>query len=283
MKEYAAKFSVVGMANLLGVTSSGYYSYCSRGISQRAINDAELLEDIKAIFYSTRQVYGRYRMYNELKKLGRTCSQRRVSRLMEKNNIIAKARRRYKVTTKADSDATAAPNKLAQNFIANNPNEKWVSDITYIWTSAGWLYLAVVMDLFSRKIVGMAMGNRITKELVCRAFLQAMLHRDYPTGLLYHSDRGSQYTSGTFQNLMELYKIQTSMSGKGNCYDNAAMESFFHTLKLECTDDVNFETREDAMNNIFDYVQVFYNNQRTHSHLGYLSPNAFEKKFGARM
>ena len=143
MKEYATKFSVVGMANLLGVTSSGYYSYCSRGISRRAINDAELLEDIEAIFYSNRQVYGRYRMYNELKKLGRTCSQRRVSRLMEKNNIIAKARRRYKVTTKADSDATAAPNKLAQNFIANNPNEKWVSDITYIWTSAGWLYLAV--------------------------------------------------------------------------------------------------------------------------------------------
>ena len=283
MKEYAAKFSIVGMANLLDVTPSGYYGYCSRGISQRAIHDAELLEDIKTIFYSNRQVYGRYRMYNELKKLGKICSQRRVSRLMKENNLVAKARRRFKVTTKANSDATAAPNKLAQNFVANKPNEKWVSDISYIWTAAGWLYLAVVMDLFSRKIIGMTMGKRITKELVCKAFLQAMLNRGYPVNLVCHSDRGSQYTSEDFQKLINLYKVQASMSGKGNCYDNAAMESFFHTLKLECTDDIHFETREDAMNNIFDYVQIFYNNQRTHSHLGYLSPNTFEKKFGARM
>jgi len=128
----------------------------------------------------------------------------------------------------------------------------------------------------------MAMSNRITKELVCKAFLQAMLRRGYPVGLLYHSDRGSQYTSNDFQQLMELYKIQVSMSGKGNCYDNAAMESFFHTLKLECTDDINFKTREEAMSNIFDYIEIFYNNQRMHSYLGCLSPNDFEMQFGSR-
>jgi transposase InsO family protein len=266
MKDHASKFSIVEMARIFDVTPSGYYSYCSRGLSKRAIADANLLEEIKTIFYVNQQTYGRYRMYRELKKTGKICSQRRVSRLMKTANLVAKARRRFKVTTKANSDATAAPNKLKQNFKANKPNEKWVSDLTYVWTSAGWLYLAVVMDLFSRKIVGMAMGNRITKDLVCKAFLQAMLRRGYPVGLLYHSDRGSQYTSNDFQQLMQLYKIQVSMSGKGNCYDNAAMESFFHTLKLECTDDINFKTREEAMNNIFDYIEIFYNNQRMHSY-----------------
>jgi transposase InsO family protein len=282
MKDNAKEFSIVEMARIFDVTPSGYYSYCSRGLSQRAVADTNLLDEIKNIFYENQQTYGRYRMYRELKKTGEICSQRRVSRLMKEANLVAKARRRFKVTTKANSDATAAPNKLKQNFKANKPNEKWVSDLTYVWTSAGWLYLAVVMDLFSRKIVGMAMGNRISKELVCKAFLQAMLRRGYPVGFLYHSDRGSQYTSNDFQQLMQLYKIQVSMSGKGNCYDNAAMESFFHTLKLECTDDLNFKTRGEAMNNIFDYIEIFYNNQRMHSYLGYLSPNDFEMQFGSR-
>ena len=138
------------------------------------------------------------------------------------------------------------------------------------------------MDLFSRKIVGMAMGDRITRDLVCKAFLQAMLHRGYPSSVLYHSDRGKQYTNNDFQNLMKIYQMQVSMSGTGNAYDNAAMESFFHTLKLECTDDHKFDTREEAMNVIFDYIEIFYNNKRIHSHLGYLSPNVFEDRFGAR-
>jgi len=282
MKAHADKFNIVEMAKILGVTPSGYYSYCNRGISQRTLDDTILLEDIRSIFYSSRETYGRYRIYLALKRASKECSQRRVSRLMKEHNLVAKARRRFKITTKANSDATAAPNKLAQNFTANKANEKWVSDISYFWTSAGWLYLAVVMDLFSRKIIGMAMSNRITKELVCKAFLQAMLHRGYPIDLLYHSDRGSQYTSKDFQQLMNYYQIQVSMSGAGNCYDNAAMESFFHTLKLECTDDIQFDNREEAMNNIFDYVQIFYNNKRMHSYLGYLSPNAFEMQFGAR-
>ena len=283
MKGHSNRHSIVEMAEILGVTSSGYYSYCNQRISQRALNDIKLLEKIKSIFFSSRETYGRYRIYIELKKSGETCSQRRISRLMKENNLMSKARRRFKVTTKADAAAKVASNKLDQNFVSNKPNEKWVSDITYIWTSMGWLYLAVVMDLFSRKIIGMAMGDRITKDLVCKAFLQAMLHRNYPGDLLYHSDRGSQYTSDYFQKLMKLYKIQASMSNKGNCYDNAAIESFFHTLKLECTDDIKFDSREEAKNIIFDYIEIFYNNKRIHSHLGYVSPNVFEKEFGARM
>ena len=264
MKEHADRYSIVEMAKILGVTSSGYYSYCGRGVSQQTLTDLRLLEKIKAIFISSRETYGRYRIYIELKKLGEVCrcSQRRISRLMREHDLVAKARRRFKVTTKSNSAVVRAPNILDQNFVSKKPNEKWVSDLTYIWTSIGWLYLAVVMDLFSRKIIGIAMGNRITKELVCRAFLQAMLHRNYPGDLLYHSDLGSQYTSNYFQKLMKLYKVQVSMSGKGNCYDNAAMESFFHTLKLECTDDNKFETREEAKNIIFDYVEAFYNNKR---------------------
>jgi len=282
MKIHADKFSIVEMAKILGVTPSGYYDYCRRAPSQHVLDDIVLLKDIKAIFTLSRETYGRYRIYLELRRAGKACSQRRVSRLMREDNLVAKARRRFKITTKANSDAITVSNKLAQDFKADKPNEKFVSDITYIWTAAGWLYLAVVMDLFSRKIVGMAMGERITKELVCRAFMQAMLHRSYPNNFLYHSDRGSQYTSSELQKLVKMYLGNSSMSGKGNCYDNAAMESFFHTLKLECTDDVNFDTREEAMNNIFDYVQIFYNNQRIHSHLGYLSPNAFEKLHEAR-
>lgn len=282
MKAHADKFNIVKMAKILEVTPSGYYDYCSRGPSKRALDDAKILANIKAIFSSSRETYGRYRIYLKLRSVGETCSQHRVSRLMKEYNLVAKARRRFKITTRSNSDTTTAPNKLAQDFKSDKPNEKWVSDITYVWTAAGWLYLAVVMDLFSRKIVGMAMGNRITKDLVCNAFLQAILHREHPTNFLYHSDRGSQYTSADFQKLIKLYQAQPSMSAKGNCYDNAAMESFFHTLKLECTDDIKFGNREEAMNNIFDYVQVFYNNQRIHSYLGYLSPDAFEKRHTSR-
>jgi len=282
MKANVDQFDIVKMAKILDVTPSGFYSYCKRGPSRHMLEDMELLEQIKNLFIASRETYGRYRMFLELKTIGKSCSQRRVSRLMDENNLVAKARRRFKITTKANSDVIAAPNKLAQDFKASKPNEKFVSDITYIWTAAGWLYLAVVMDLFSRKIVGMAMADRITKDLVCKAFLQTMLHRNYPSDFLYHSDRGSQYTSEELQRLVKNHRGIASMSGKGNCYDNAAMESFFHTLKLECTDDINFNTREEAINKIFDYVHVFYNNQRIHSHLGYVSPNAFEKLYSTR-
>lgn len=281
MKSYAGSFGIAEMAIIFGVTASGYYSYCRRGPSKYVEEDKRLLGLIKSIFAESRGTYGRVRMCKDLRKRGEICSQRRVSRLMKLTGLIPKAARRFKVTTKANSDAAAAPNQLAQNFAAEKPNKKWVSDLTYIRTTAGWLYVAVVMDLCSRKIIGLSMGKRITKELVIKAFLQAMLARGYPSEILYHSDRGSQYTSNDFQKLMKLYKIKVSMSGKGNCYDNAAMESFFHTMKLECTDGLDFESREEAITVIFDYIKIFYNNHRMHSYLGYKSPSAFEEQLGS--
>jgi len=277
MKKHANDFAIAEMALVLGVSPSGYYHYSNRGLSKRATEDHRLLGLIKAVFERSRQTYGRIRVHQALVQQGVHCSEHRITRLMKAHGLVPKAAKRFKVTTKARSDAKTAPNTLAQDFSAQRPNEKWVSDLTYIWTSAGWLYVAVVMDLYSRKIIGLSMGKRITRELVISAFLQAMLMRGYPKELLYHSDRGSQYTSRAFQTLMKLYKIKVSMSAKGNCYDNAAMESFFHTLKLECTDDFKFETRNDAINAIFDYIQVFYNNERLHSYLGYNTPNDFEK------
>lgn len=277
MKKHANDFAIAEMALVLGVSPSGYYHYCKRGLSKRATEDRRLLGLIKAVFERSRQTYGRIRVHRALAQQGVHCSEHRIARLMKAHGLVPKAAKRFKVTTKARSDAKTAPNTLAQAFSAQRPNEKWVSDLTYIWTSAGWLYVAVVMDLYSRKIIGLSMGKRITRELVISAFLQAMLMRGYPKELLYHSDRGSQYTSHAFQTLMRLYKIKVSMSAKGNCYDNAAMESFFHTLKLECTDDFKFETRNEAINAIFDYIQIFYNNERLHSYLGYNTPNGFEK------
>ena len=207
MKAYAKEFSLAEMALIFDVSVSGYYSYCRRGPSKYVQEDKRLLILIKNIFQESRETYGRVRMYKALKKRGEVCSQRRISRLMEKAGLMPKAARRFKVTTKARSDAIAAPNQLAQDFTAKKANEKWVADLTYIWTTVGWLYVAVVMDLYSRKIVGLAMSSRMTKELVIRAFLQAMLMRGTPTQLLYHSDRGSQYTSDACQKLMKLFNI----------------------------------------------------------------------------
>lgn len=277
MKNHVKEFKIVEMASVLEVSVSGYYSCCQRGPSQRALEDMRLLPLIKQAFDASRQTYGRVRIRQALLKQDIVCSEHRIKRLMRQHGLVPKAAKRFKVTTKANPAVKAAPNKLAQNFSAAKPNEKWVSDITYVWTRAGWLYVAVVMDLYSRKIIGLAMSHRINQALVIKAFLQAMLMRGYPLALLYHSDQGSQYTSREFQRLMKLYQIAVSMSAAGNCYDNAAMESFFHTLKLECTDDMTFNTREEAMSAIFDYIQIFYNNVRMHSYLGYQSPNEFEK------
>jgi putative transposase len=278
MKNHATEFKIVEMASVLEVSVSGYYSYCNRGPSQRALEDMRLLTLIKQAFDASRQTYGRVRIRQALSRQGIVCSEHRIKRLMRQYGLVPKAAKRFKLTTKANSAVKSAPNQLAQNFSATKPNEKWVSDITYVWTRAGWLYVAVVMDLYSRKIIGLAMSNRINRELVIKAFLQAMLMRGYPVALLYHSDQGSQYTSREFQRLMKLYQVAVSMSATGNCYDNAAMESFFHTLKLECTDDRTFDTREEAITAIFDYIQIFYNNVRMHSYLGYQSPNEFEKQ-----
>lgn len=265
------------MAKVLGVSRSGYYRYHQAEPSHRAQANQVLLEKIKKIHQDNRELYGSPRIHAALKQQGVVCGHNRVARLMKKNNIQAKIPKRYKVTTKVNPALSAAKNLLDQDFSAQKPNEKWVSDITFISTREGWLYLAVILDLFSRKIVGMSMNSRMTSELVVRAFNQAALHRSYPKEFIYHSDRGSQYSSKEFQSLLKSYKILISMSGSGNCYDNAAMESFFHTLKTECVylKEV-YATRKEAEHDIFDYVETFYNARRLHSTLNYLSPRVFE-------
>ena len=219
------------------------------------------------------------RVYSELKASGETCSRKRVARIMKKHDMAAKMKRRFKVTTKANPNEIPAPNLLNQNFVAKEPNKRWVADFTYVDTKEGWLYVAVVMDLFSRRIVGLAMSDRMKDDLVISALQQAFLHRQPDTGLIHHSDRGSQYASKDFRGLLIKYCIIASMSGSGNCYDNAVIESFFHTLKTEHIYFEQYETREQAKRSIFEYVEVFYNRQRRHSTLNYMSPMVFEKQW----
>ena len=238
-----------------------------------------MIKKIKLIHENSRQTYGSPRIHAELQFQGEACSRKRVARLMKKGNIVAKMKKRFKITTRVNQKATAAPNLLQQNFTADAPNQRWVADFTYVQTGEGWLYVAVILDLFSRKIVGLSMQNRMTADLVLAALEQAFLHRQPTQGLIHHSDKGSQYTSQDFQNLLALYGMIASMSGSGNCFDNATAESFFHTLKTEHVYFEWYETRKQAKESIFEYVEVFYNRKRRHSTLGYLSPEMFETQW----
>lgn len=280
MKKYNKEFDIEKMAEILEVSRSGYYDFLSRGKSKNELANEKLKERIKNIHKKSRGVYGSPRVHSELKAEGEVCSRRRVARLMKEEGIQAKMRKKWKKTTCVDEKAKPSANYLNQNFTTNEPNRVWVSDITYIWTAEGWLYVAIVMDLFSRKIVGLSMKERLGTALVSEALKQAIFRRDIKEGLMHHSDKGSQYTSNEFRELAASHGIKLSMSGKGNCYDNAVAESFFHTLKTEHTDLNKYRIREEAKNSIFEYIEVFYNRQRAHSTNGYLSPEEFEAKWG---
>ena len=264
------------MARTLRVSRQGYYNFLTREPSKRKLEDQRLIEKIKVAYKKGRATYGSPRVHIELKKEGETCSRKRVARLMKKENIQAKMRKKWKRTTNSNPKAQAAPNHLNQNFIVDKENQVWVSDITYIQTVEGWLYLTVFLDLFSRRVVGMSMGDTLETSLVIKALKQAICHRGVHEGLMHHSDRGCQYTSKEFKEITRHYGIELSMSAKGRCYDNAVAESFFHTLKTEHTNHCNFKTRSEATNSIFEYVEVFYNRKRLHSFLGYQSPEDFE-------
>ena len=276
MKQYRQEFSIEKMAKILNVSRSGYYDFLEKGKSKREIENERLKKKIKNIHESNRKVYGSPRVYNELKKQGERCSRRRVAKLMRAEGIQAKMRKKWKKTTCVDNRMEPSANYLDQNFIIEEPNKVWVSDITYIWTEEGWLYVSIVMDLFSRKIVGLSMGERLQTDLVSKALKQAIFRRGLKGGLMHHSDRGCQYTSKEFKGLADEHGIQLSMSGTGHCYDNAVAESFFHTLKTEHTNFYKYRIREEAKNSIFEYIEVFYNRQRLHSTIGYLSPEEFE-------
>jgi len=278
MKEQAKELKVERMSQVFEVSSSGYYAYLAREASNRKKENDRLLNKIKEIHQSSRQTYGSPRVHAKLKLTGESCSRKRVARIMRAAGIVAKMRKKFKRTTKADPKAVPAVNLLNQVFIVPEPNRWWAADFSYIGTQEGWLYVAVVMDLFSRRIIGLFMSDRMTDELVVNALKQALIRRCPSVGLVHHSDRGSQYTSQKMRNLLACYGIIASQSGSGNCYDNAVVESFFHSLKTEHTCFEQYATREQAKVSIFDYVEVFYNRQRLHSTLGYLSPLMFEQQ-----
>jgi transposase InsO family protein len=278
MNKYAHKFSIERMTQMFDVSRSGYYRFAKATPSKCTKENEVLLEKIKKVHRNSRQTYGSPRIQAEIISQGDYYSRKRIARLMQQEGIQAKMKKRFKKTTVTNPKAKAAPNLLNQNFAADEPNQRWVADITYVATGQGWLYVAAVMDLFSRRIVGLAMSERMTSELVISALKQALTHRSPKQGLMHHSDKGCQYTSKNFQELLKENNIIVSMSGTGNCYDNAAMESFFHTLKTEHVHFENYMTREQAMLSIFEYVEVFYNRQRLHSTLGYLSPAVYETK-----
>lgn len=266
------------MCEILSISRSGYYVWRKRPVSRREMANQQLLEKIKAAYAASNGRYGSPRIYEEVKD-ELPCSLNRVARLMRRHIIAAKQTKRYKTTTRRNENHAYAPNHLAQDFTAECPAEKWCGDITYIGTAAGWLYLAVVIDLYSRRIVGWALNARMTTQLVIDAFQMAWKQCRPTADLTFHSDRGSQYTSHDFQGLLKKTEVQASMSGTGNCYDNAVVESFFSTLKMELIYHTAYLTREEAMTDIFFYIEGFYNRKRRHSTLGYASPLAFEDRY----
>jgi transposase InsO family protein len=276
IEEQRKTYPVRLMCRVLRVSSSGYYAWRKREPSERERANEALLPKIQAVYENSRCTYGSPRIQAELQAQGISCSRSRVARLMRKIGLKARCRRRYRVTTQAKDSHPVVANVLARDFTAQRANQKWLADITYIDTHEGWLYLAAVLDVFSRRIVGWAMQKRMTTTLVTDALQMALGQRQRLADLLHHSDRGSQYTSHDYQNLLKSRHITSSMSGTGNCYDNAMMESFFATLKTECVTQ-RYASRASARRDIFEYIEVWYNRQRRHSALGFVSPAAFER------
>jgi putative transposase len=276
---HESEYGVQQMCRVLGVCRSGYYAWRKRPASRHTQANERLLVQIRMEYRRSQQTYGSPRIYKHLRDQGVVCSRKRVAHMMRLVQLVAKKghRRRHPRTTQRDPHAQPAPNLLHQEFAALAPNRKWASDITYIDTAQGWLYLAVVIDLFSRRVVGWAMQPHIDAALVQQAWQMALTQRQPATGLLHHSDQGSQYTSAAYQHDLAAAHCQISMSRVGNCFDNAVVESFFATLKAECADHP-FATHAQARTAIFEYIEGWYNRQRLHSTLGYLSPLAFEQK-----
>ncbi len=275
---HEAEFSIAMMCRLLLVGRSAYYRWRHAPASLRAQASAELTQQIKAAFEDEKGRAGSPRITARLRAQGRRVGRKRVAKIMRAHHWRAKAANKFKATTNSNHRLPVAPNLLAQHFEADAPNKKWVSDITYIWTDEGWLYLAVVMDLYSRLVVGWSMSERMTTSLVSDALTMALWRRQLPKGVVVHSDRGSQYCSHDYQKLLAEHHLICSMSKKGDCYDNAAMESWNHSLKVEAIHGERFITRNAAKAQVFEFIDVYYNRKRLHSKLGYLNPEAFEAK-----
>ena len=267
------------MCRLLGVTRSGYYSYQRRNANTPADPEhQEMLHWVREIAKSSDYSYGSRRMKKALNALGFPIGRNKARRLMREANIQVRHRKKYKVTTNSNHKQPVYDNLLVRRFDVDKPNEVYVSDITYVWTQEGWLYLAVVIDLYSRKVVGWSMSSRMKAKLVCDALRMAIWQRRPKAGLIHHSDRGSQYASKSFRRMLDTHQFRGSMSRKGDCWDNAVVESFFGSLKQERVQWRHYQSRYEAQQDILHYISMFYNSYRLHSYLGYKSPNQYEKE-----
>lgn len=276
IQEHADRFDIRLMCRALEVSSAGYYAWRSRPESGRAQANRSLLGEIRTTHVESRYTYGSPRICQALRSRGHQVSENRVARLMRGNGIRAKTVKKWKATTDSSHRLPVAANTLDRQFAVTSPNRVWAGDITYIWTEQGWLYLACVLDLYSRAVIGWAMGSRLTADLAQEALMMALWRRKPTLGLLHHSDRGVQYASREYQRQLANAGITCSMSRKGNCWDNACVESFFATLKKELVHDRRYSNREEAKQDIFEYIEVFYNRQRRHTTLGYRTPTEFE-------
>lgn len=276
IRDHADRFAVRLMCRALKVSPAGYYAWGTRPESERTKANRALLTQIRVIHAESRRTYGSPSVWDQLVKRGHRVNEKRVARLMHDAGIRAKTAKKWRATTDSSHKLPVAANNLDRQFAVSAPNRVWAGDITYLWTDEGWLYLAVVLDLYSRAVIGWAMGARLTAELATDALTMALWRRKPLPGLLHHSDRGVQYAARDYQRLLGDHGIRCSMSRKGNCWDNACVESFFATLKKELIHDQRYATREDAKQDVFEWIEVFYNRQRRHTTLGYRSPAEFE-------
>jgi transposase InsO family protein len=282
MKAMRFEHGIAMMCGILKVSKSGYYKWLKRKPSKRVQEEGRLAVEIKAAHQRTRETYGPERLQHELKDMGVSVGICRIRRIRKKLGIRCKQKRKFKATTDSKHALPVAENLLNQQFEATRPNEVWLSDITYIPTEEGWLYLAGHKDLFTGEMVGYAMGNRITKNLVSQSLFKAVAAKRPGSGLIHHSDRGVQYCAHEYRRLVDQFKMRASMSRKGNCYDNAPIESFWGKLKNELVHHTRYKTREQAIREITEHIEVFYNRQRRQARLGYLSPAVYERKFYAK-
>jgi len=272
-------YSVTRLCGVMKVSCRGFYDWVKRPNSKRTRENQQLLEGIRAIFGENKQVYGAPRIHKELVDKGFSCSLNRVARLMRAADIVPKTVRKFRITTDSRQSKKPAGNLLDRNFATKRCNEKWVADVTYIPTREGWLFLAAVMDLFSRRIVGWSMSDRLTAKLSIDALQAALDNRGEVIGLTHHSDQGKEYYASDYQTMLKEHHITCSMSRKGNCWDNAAMESFFHSLKVEQVHHDDYRSRTEARSVIFEYIELFYNRKRRHSSIRYMSPIDYERWF----
>lgn len=264
------------MCHLFSIERSGYYAWIKREISDRSIANEKLDQKIISIFNNHSGRYGYPRITDELHDQGEKFGKNRVFRRMKKLGLRAKGKKKFKVTTDSNHNLPVASNLLNRDFSTTAANQKWVGDITYIWTDEGWLYLATVIDLYSRAVIGWSIQSTMTRKLVCDALMMALWRRNFPRDVLFHSDRGSQYCSEDFQEMLKKYGLICSMSRRGNCWDNACAESFFHSIKIELIYNERYATREIAKQSIFQYIEVYYNRVRRHSAIGSMAPLVFE-------